>query len=121
MNDELNKVEVGRRIRAAREELNLSREQFAERVPMSPSYLQDVEGGTKCLSLEKFFRVMHVLNVSADYLLSTEGRLGSEEAERVILLERIREDTAKVDVAVLRDIASIVRTVAHAMRRDSKG
>ena len=63
MKSELDMIEMGMRIRVARESIGMNRDQFAEKIPMSSSFLADVEGGTKGVSLEKFYRIVKVLDV----------------------------------------------------------
>ncbi|MBQ8152014.1 MAG: helix-turn-helix transcriptional regulator [Firmicutes bacterium] len=117
---ELNKAEVGKKIKAARRSLHLSREEFASRIPMSASFLQDVEGGTKGLSLDNFYKVIRELNVSADYLLRTDGERMDDDAERNLIFERVRDDMDKCDTEALRDMANIVRSFANAVNRDKE-
>ncbi|MDO4392909.1 MAG: helix-turn-helix transcriptional regulator [Bacillota bacterium] len=101
------------RIRTARESVGMSREQFAAKVPMSASFLADVEGGTKGLSLEKFYRIAKVLDVSADYLLCRSFNQDNAQLERSIILEKINESIIDCDTENLRIIADIVRQTAY--------
>lgn len=121
MSENLDRIMVGKRIRAARESLNMSREQFAEKVPMSVSFLQDVEGGTKCLSLDKFYRVAKVLGVSADYILCLQSEADSEDEEKEIIFEHMREELLACDMRFIRSMAEVTRVMTHAEReRDSE-
>ena len=109
MKSELDMIEMGMRIRVARESIGMNRDQFAEKVPMSSSFLADVEGGTKGVSLEKFYRIVKVLDVSADYLLCRNFGPGEEELERSIILEKINESVRSCNTNDLKIIADIVR------------
>lgn len=113
MKSELDMFEMGMRIRTARESVGMSREQFAAKVPMSASFLADVEGGTKGLSLEKFYRIAKVLDVSADYLLCRSFNQDNAQLERSIILEKINESIIDCDTENLRIIADIVRQTAY--------
>lgn len=62
-------IEVGRRIRKVREDLNLTREQLAEASEMTPRFLTCVENGQSGVSLESLKKLSASLRVSADYLL----------------------------------------------------
>lgn len=119
MNDVLNKAEVGKRIRASRENLNMSREQMAERVPMSKSFLQDVEGGTKGMSMDTFLRILKVLDVSADHILYGSGSNVQEDVEREIIFERIRTRMSACDMDTLRQMDGIIRSILYAVNRDT--
>ena len=61
--------EIGSRIRIQRENLNLSREKFAEIVEISPYYLGQIERGDRRMSLEILMRIATSLHVSVDYIL----------------------------------------------------
>ena len=117
MVDKLDRTVVGKRIRAARNSLNMSRDQLADQVPMSVSFLQDVEGGTKCLSLDKFFRVMQILDVSADYLVDSQGKHVTEEEEKMIIFERMKADMSRCRLDDFRSMAEIVRLMSNAITR----
>ncbi len=63
------KVEIGKRITAIREELNMTKEAFAKKIHISPQYLGQVEKGKCMLSLEKLKLLCEYTNKSADYIL----------------------------------------------------
>ncbi|MBS5467656.1 MAG: helix-turn-helix transcriptional regulator [Clostridium sp.] len=60
---------IGMRIREKREMLGYSREYVAEQAEMSPSFLSDVELGTKGFSASTLMKLCKVLGLSADYIL----------------------------------------------------
>jgi len=60
---------LGARIRKERENLNLSREKFAEIVGISPYYLGQIERGDRRMSLEILIKIANTLHVSVDYIL----------------------------------------------------
>lgn len=66
-------VEVGKRIRNRREELNWSREMLSEKTDVSVRFLACVENGQSGLSMESLKRMSCVLRVSTDYLLFGSG------------------------------------------------
>lgn len=72
------------RIRRAREELGYTREQFAEKLDVSVSYLAELERGRTGISVKMLLKVCGVLGLSADYLLFGEERDGD-----ALLLEKI--------------------------------
>ena len=65
-----------KRIRTAREELGYTREQFAEKLNVSVSYLAELERGRTGISVKLLTRVCSVLGLSADYVLFGEERTG---------------------------------------------
>lgn len=60
---------VGQRIRSARESKNLSQEDLAALVDLSPTYISVIERGVKVTKLDKFVAIANALEVSADSLL----------------------------------------------------
>lgn len=60
---------VGQRIRAAREKKNLTQEELAARVEISPTHVSVIERGTKIPRMDTFVAIANVLEVSADALL----------------------------------------------------
>jgi transcriptional regulator with XRE-family HTH domain len=64
------RVELGRRIRALRKSRDLSIHRLAELAGISAGYLSDVERGSSSPSAEKLARVASALGVTTDYLLT---------------------------------------------------
>ena len=74
------------RIRKAREELGYTREQFAEKLDVSVSYLAELERGKTGISVKMLIKVCNVLGLSADYVLFGENRDTDE-----LLLDKIHK------------------------------
>ena len=74
-----------KRIRAAREAMGWTREQFAERLDVSVSYLAELERGRTGFSVKTLMKACRVLGLSADYVL-----FGEERDEDAALLDSIR-------------------------------
>lgn len=60
---------VGRRIKAAREEKNLTQEELAEIIDLSATHVSVIERGVKVTKLDTFVAIANALDVSADTLL----------------------------------------------------
>ena len=60
---------VGQRIKMAREAKNLSQEDLAAMVNMSPTHISVIERGVKTTKLDTFVAIANALEVSADALL----------------------------------------------------
>lgn len=75
------------RIRTARENMGYTREQFAEKLDVSVSYLAELERGRTGISVKMLTKVCRVLGLSADYVLfGTERR---EDDQRLDAIRRI--------------------------------
>lgn len=84
---------IGVRIRFQRENLNLSRERFAEIVGLSTFYIGQIERGDRSMSLETLSKISNTLNISTDYILQGQ----TFYMENMYVLEAI-EDNYKEEV-----------------------
>ena len=66
---ELSIDQVGKRLRRIRSQMNLTREQFAENVGISPQFLAEIENGKKGMSADTLFKICNRFDLSADYIL----------------------------------------------------
>ena len=72
------------RIRKAREDMGYTREQFAEKLEVSVSYLAELERGRTGISVKMLTKVCKVLGLSADYIL-----FGNERPDDKMRLDSI--------------------------------
>ncbi len=100
-----NDLEVGNRIRAIREELNMTRSVFSENINISESYLTQLELGHKSLGMNTLLAICKYTNCSADYLL-----FGKEENNQ--LNHRI--------IRILSDLSPNALNLAYEMIRSIK-
>ena len=77
------------RIRKAREDMGYTREQFAEKLDVSVSYLAELERGRTGISVKMLVKVCNVLGLSADYVLFGGER--TEDSARMDAIHRIPE------------------------------
>lgn len=103
-------VQIGRQIRIARERKNLTQEQFAERISVSPQFVSDMERGVVGVSLTTMKNICVELEVSSDTLL-----FGSPSPT----LNPILEQLAAVDEAEIAMLADLLRD-AIALRKYSR-
>ena len=85
--------QVGQRVWNCRAGLDLSREKLAERLDITPQYVNDIEQGKKCMSMAIFVELSQVLGVSMDFL--AHGALPEDPA--VDRLERHLRQTTPLD------------------------
>lgn len=67
---QLDYADIGRRIRIARSENNLTQGELAKRMGVSPSFVGHLERGTRQASLETLVSLANELDLSVDYLLA---------------------------------------------------
>lgn len=65
----VDKIMIGSRIRTVRESMPMTREQFAELINVSVSFLSQIERGNKLMSIEKLMEISRKTGFSTDYVL----------------------------------------------------
>ena len=78
---EINKREMGARIRARREALNMSRNELAGYLSVTGKFIADIEYGDKGVSLKNLYKLMQVLGVSADFIIEDSAALCGKYCE----------------------------------------
>lgn len=75
---------IGKRIRQQREYMGYTREQFAEKIDVTPKFCSDIETGAKGMSVPTLCRISKVLRLSTDYILW--GRDNEDEPNSVMMV-----------------------------------
>ena len=91
-----NPIEVGKRIRELRRKRNLTQEEMAERLNISPVSMCRIEKGSKGASIDLLVEIANYFNTSMDYLI-----FGKELSELEILLNDLPEEKKKRVVNIL--------------------
>ena len=66
---ELNKAEIGERLRKQREKLKMSREELSEMMGITSKFLSDIEFGNRGFSLEKLLLFSEYMQLTTEYIL----------------------------------------------------
>ncbi len=107
---EIDRREMGRRIKNRRETVKMSREKLAEHLDVSPQFIADIEYGSKGVSIKSLYLLSQALGVTTDYILagSVYELDGDSEAARVQeqILDLLHRCDAK-QLKGIRDIAEI--------------
>ena len=74
----MDKIELGKRIRDARNTAGYTREVLAEKAEMGAMYLGEIERGVKMPSMKSFVKIVEALDISADYILRNELSSGGD-------------------------------------------
>ena len=79
-------IQIGKRLRRHRENMNLTREEFAEKANISPQFLAEIENGKKGMSVDTLYKICKNLSISADYILFglLSNNVLSDSAKNVI-------------------------------------
>lgn len=74
----MDKVELGKKLREARNKAGLTQEALAEKAEVGVMYLGEIERGVKMPSMKIFIKIIIALDISADYVLRDELPSGRE-------------------------------------------
>lgn len=102
-------IQIGRRVRQKREELNLSREKLAECIEVSPQFLAQIELGRRGMSSATLFKVCTTLSTSADYILL--GKEGNND------LSSIQKMLSNLDPKYLPYAEDLIKTFILAINK----
>lgn len=80
-------MNIGEKIRNAREDLDLSQEEVARQIPMSQSGYSKIERNVQEPSLMQLRRICQILSISADFLLSLSYFNSLSENDMALLLD----------------------------------
>jgi transcriptional regulator with XRE-family HTH domain len=100
-------VNIGKRIRRAREHAGMSQQQVADQIGLSDVGYGAFERGTRQISLEYLFALSRVLHRSVPWFLGLDSDL-SEEEDRLLSLYRSAPPGAKE--MVLATVEAMVTT-----------
>lgn len=87
----MDKVELGMKLREARNKAGFTQEQLAEKADIGVMYLGEIERGVKMPSMKIFIKLIKALDISADYILRNELPSGKE-----YVLDEITEKLASL-------------------------
>lgn len=99
-------METCHRIRKVRKARNLTQQELAEMIHISPVHMSNLENGKKMISLDIFMRLTEALQVSADWLLrvNTPQTTHTQSNE---LRELLSDCTSKEAEAILQIVKKI--------------
>lgn len=85
----MDKKIVGKRLRQQREDLQYTREKFAEIVGISAPFLAEVERGRKGMSSETLYRICKNFPISANYILFGKDDFNKSGNSAINMIEKI--------------------------------
>lgn len=105
---ELSLEQVGKRLRRVRSQMELTREQFAEQVDISPQFLAELENGKKGMSAHTLFKICSHFDLSADYILL--GRISSTQLSNPIqeALSNFSQTYVELTEDIIRAIEKVI-------------
>lgn len=80
---EINKKEMGERIRARREALHISREELGKMLSVTGKFISDIEYGDKGVSVKNLYKLKQILGITTDFILEGDpAGMGDDEKRR---------------------------------------
>ena len=101
---------IGRRIKEARLEQKIKKEELADKLNISVAFMSRVERGTSQINLKRLTQIAEILNVSPGYLLT-----GSNVASKDYLKEDFRKILEKCTPKQQKLIYQISELVSRTM------
>lgn len=110
MKKELN-IQIGARVRTAREAMGLSREELAELLDISTLFMSYIECGQKGMSLETLVSICRTLGVSADYILLGVQSSAAEDCDAQRILAGMLPQYLPLAADTLRNLQKTIAVV----------
>lgn len=101
-------MKLGSRIQSRRLELHLSQESVAEKAEISVNTVSRIEGGQTAMSIEIFMKLIQILNLDANQLLSGIVSHEKEEEWHQELFFRIRHLKQCEQTVVLQTVETLI-------------
>ena len=110
---ELDFKAIGKRIKIARINQNMTQETVADKIGVTPQHVSNIETGNSSVSLTTLVAIANLLKVSADELLCDTIRIAKPvfEKEEQELLNDCNEYEIRVLVDVMKATKASMRTV----------
>jgi len=106
---------IGKRIKIARINAELTQEALAGSVELSPSHMSNIETGTTKVSLTTIVNLANALGVTVDDLLCDNIVHARVQIEREF--QQVLSNCDEYEIRVVRDVA---KSVVDAIRRNEK-
>lgn len=106
---ELNKKEMGARVRARREMLGWTRSDLAKALGVSEKTIANIEYGEKGMTITRLYTLKQILGVSVDYLMEGDSAFVTDEEKRKMLNENIMGSLSVCSVPQLGCMEQIAR------------
>ena len=107
---ELDYKAIGKRIKIARIQAELSQEALAEKADLSPTHMSNIENANTKLSLPMLISIANALSVSADSVIHSKE----------IFAQEIQSAVADCDEYEIRILTEILKASKRALRQNKK-
>ena len=101
MQNQVNYVEIGNRIRVERENFDMTREKLSELLNISTYFLGQIERGERKMSINTLINISMCLHISIDYLIFEQGSANNGDNLHS-LVDRCSEKEANVLESIMK-------------------
>lgn len=95
---------LGKRIKMYREQINMSKEKFAEKINRSENYVAELEKGNVGTSVHTLHQISQTLKISVDSLLYGEVNDMKHEYNNKEILHEIVDRCSEEELEVIKDV-----------------
>lgn len=110
---ELDYKAIGKRIKIARIQADMTQEALAEKVDLSPSHMSNIETGTTKVSLTTIVNLANALSVTVDDLLCDNIVRARVQMERDV--QQVLNDCDDYEIRVVMEVA---KSVVDSLRKN---
>ena len=104
----MNLKAFGRKVRTARKMKDMTGEAMAEKCNITPTFLRQIEAGTKGVSIDNLVNICNVLDVSPEYLLSEDLRTVrstlESKAEQIDFIKAMDERSFSIVLNIVKQL-----------------
>ncbi|MGV8980830.1 helix-turn-helix domain-containing protein [Clostridium sp.] len=104
MQNEINYVQIGNRIRLEREKFDMTREKLSELLDLSPYFLGQIERGERKMSISTLINISECLHVSIDYLFFEQVN-GNTDTN---VLHSLINKCSEKEIRIIEDIIKLI-------------
>lgn len=106
-------IEIGQRVRKARENAHLSRDQLAEELNISSLFLGYIECGQKGMSLTTLKNLCLLLDISSDYILLGKEYNETSKSNIQLLLDSVDSKYIPLLESILRNQIGCIKEIEN--------
>ena len=108
MNNEINYVEIGNRIRLERDKFDMTREKLAELLNLSPYFLGQIERGERKMSISTLINISECLHISIDYLFFEQVNINTNNNNNNNVLHSLIDKCSEKEVNVIEGLIKLL-------------
>jgi transcriptional regulator with XRE-family HTH domain len=101
-------MSLGKRINEGRQSLEMTQQEMASSLDVSPQYISAIEKDSKIPSLMQTARIAQMLRVSIDYLVFGEERETKDLVVAITSDTRMNQKTKKALIALAQEIYGMI-------------